>query len=257
MIVIGNKYEQVQIKKIMKLNTLGLKITLGITYLTLIFLGLYFLFSAVDIKDLMSYEFIRLNKDVILKYKNENFIFLTVMFFTFSVVWVLLLGFAMPLLIFAGFVFGKWWGILISLTSTTIGAVLLYLLVGFFFRKTIEEKLAPKFSKLKEFFQKNDTLYFMSYRFIGGGGTPYAIQNILPILFNMSVKNYAIATFVGSMPSMFVTVSLGSGIESVIDQNATLSFASVLFSPEIYLPIIAFFIILIFAFLIKKLYFKQ
>ena len=102
MIVIGNKYEQVQIKKIMKLNTLGLKITLGITYLTLIFLGLYFLFSAVDIKDLMSYEFIRLNKDVILKYKNENFIFLTVMFFTFSVVWVLLLGFAMPLLIFAG-----------------------------------------------------------------------------------------------------------------------------------------------------------
>jgi uncharacterized membrane protein YdjX (TVP38/TMEM64 family) len=241
----------------MKLNTLGLKITLGITYLTLIFIGLYFLFSVVDIKDLMNYEFIRLNKDVILKYKNENFIFLTVIFFTFSVVWVLLLGFALPLLIFAGFVFGKWWGILISITSTTIGAVLLYLLVGFFFRETIEEKLAPKFSKLKEFFQKNDTLYFMGYRFIGGGGTPYAIQNILPILFNMSAKNYTIATFLGSMPSMFVTVSLGSGIESVIDQNAKLSFTSVLFSPEIYFPIIAFFIILIFAFLLKKLYFRQ
>ena len=241
----------------MKLNTLGLKITLGITYLTLIFIGLYFLFSVVDIKDLMNYEFIRLNKDVIIKYKNENFIFLTVIFFTFSVVWVLLLGFASPLLIFAGFVFGKWWGILISITSTTMGALLLYLLVGFFFRETIEEKLAPKFSKLKEFFQKNDTLYFMGYRFIGGGGTPYAIQNILPILFNMSAKNYTIATFLGSMPSMFVTVSLGSGIESVIDQNAKLSFTSVLFSPEIYFPIIAFFIILIFAFLLKKLYFRQ
>ena len=241
----------------MKLNTLGLKITLGITYLTLIFIGLYFLFSVVDIKDLMNYEFIRLNKDVIIKYKNENFIFLTVIFFTFSVVWVLLLGFASPLLIFAGFVFGKWWGILISITSTTMGALLLYLLVGFFFRETIEEKLVPKFSKLKEFFQKNDTLYFMGYRFIGGGGTPYAIQNILPILFNMSAKNYTIATFLGSMPSMFVTVSLGSGIESVIDQNAKLSFTSVLFSPEIYFPIIAFFIILIFAFLLKKLYFRQ
>ena len=33
---------------------------------------MYFLFSAVDIKDLMSYEFIRLNKDNILEYKNEN-----------------------------------------------------------------------------------------------------------------------------------------------------------------------------------------
>ena len=240
----------------MNLNFSNLKLVIGITYLAIISIGLYFLFSIVDIKDLMSYEFIRSNKDIILKYKNENFLFLTIIFFIFSVVWVLLLGFAMPLLIFSGFVFGKWWGILIVLTSTTIGATLLYLLVGFFFRETIEQKLAPKFSKLKEFFIRNDILYFMSYRFIGGGGTPYAIQNVLPILFNMSVKNYVIATFVGSIPSMFVTVSLGSGIENVIDQNATLSIVTVLLSPEIYIPIIAFFIILIVAFLIKKLYFK-
>ena len=239
----------------MNLNFLNLKLVIGITYLAIISIGLYFLFSIVDIKDLMSYEFIRSNKDIILKYKNEYFLFLTIIFFIFSVVWVLLLGFAMPLLIFSGFVFGKWWGILIVLTSTTIGATLLYLLVGFFFRETIEQKLA-KFSKLKKFFIRNDILYFMSYRFIGGGGTPYAIQNVLPILFNMSVKNYVIATFVGSMPSMFVTVSLGSGIENVIDQNATLSIVTVLLSPEIYIPIIAFFIILIVAFLIKKLYFK-
>ena len=163
----------------------------------------------------------------------------------------------MPLLIFAGFVFGKWWGILIVLTATTVGATLLYLLVGYFFREAIEEKLAPKFSKLREFFKKNDIIYFTSYRFVGGGGTPYAIQNVLPILFDMPLKNYVIATFIGSMPSMFVTVSLGSGIESVIDQNAELSISSVLLSPEIYTPIICFLIILIIAFFIKKKYFKN
>ena len=241
----------------MKLNTLKLKLTLGTTYLALILIGLYFLFSFIDIKDLTSYEFIRSNKDIILKYKNENFLFLTAIFFVFCIIWVLLLGFAMPLLVFAGFVFGKWWGILIVLTSTTIGATLLYVLVGYFFRETIEEKLAPKFSKLREFFKKNDIIYFMSYRFVGGGGTPYAIQNVIPILFDMSLKNYVIATFIGSMPSMFVTVSLGSGIESVIDQNAKLSISSVLLSPEIYIPIIGFFIILIIAFFIKKKYFKN
>ena len=241
----------------MKLNTLKLKLTLGVTYLALISIGLYFLFSFVDIKDLASYEFIRLNKDVILKYKNENFLYLTVAFFVFCIIWILLLGFAMPLLIFAGFVFGKWWGILIVITSTTIGASLLYVLVGYFFRETIEEKLAPKFSKLRDFFRKNDIIYFMTYRFIGGGGTPYAIQNVLPILFNMSLKNYVIATLIGSTPSMFVTVSLGSGIESVIDQNAELSISSVLLSPEIYIPIIGFFVLLIIAFVIKKKYFKD
>ena len=238
-------------------NSLNLKLILGTIYLLLISLGLYFLFSVIDIKDLMSYEFIRSNKDIILRYKRENFLFLTTIFFVFSIVWVLLLGFAMPLLIFSGFVFGKWWGILIVLTSTTIGATLLYMLVGFFFRDIIKQKLAPKFSKLREFFIKNDILYFMCFRFIGGGGSPYAVQNLLPILFDMSVKNYVIATFVGSMPSMFVTVVLGSGIEKVIDQNEELSISAVLFSPEIYIPLIVFFIILFIAFIIKKFYFKQ
>ena len=241
----------------MNLNSLNFKLLIGIIYLVVLSIGLYFLFSIVDIKDLTSYEFIRSNKDIILKYKNENFLFLGIIFFIFGIIWVLLLGFAMPLLIFSGFVFGKWWGISIVLTSTTIGAALLYILVSFFFRETIKEKLAPKFSKLKEFFNKNDILYFTCFRFVGGGGVPYAVQNVLPILFNMPIKNYIIATFVGSMPSMFVTVSLGSGIEKVIDQNAELSISTVLFSPEIYIPIIAFFLILIIAFIIKKFYFKQ
>ena len=240
----------------MNLNSLNLKLIIAIVYLVIISIGIYFLFSFIDIKDLTSYEFIRSNKNLILKYKNENFLFLTCAFFIFSIIWVLLLGFAMPLLVFSGFVFGKWWGITIVLVSTTIGSTLLYVLAGFFFRDLIEKKLAPKFSKLKKFFNKNDVIYFMSYRFVGGGGTPYSIQNILPILFNMPVKNYVIATFVGSMPSMFVTVALGSGIENIIDKNEELSILSVINSPEIYLPVLGFFIILILAFLIKKFYFK-
>ena len=238
-------------------NSLNLKLVIGATYLMLILIGLYFLFSAIDIKDLMSYEFIRLNKDIILKYKSENFLFLAAVFFIFSIVWVLFLGFASPLLIFGGFVFGKWWGILITLTATTLGAALLYLLVGFFFRDFIIQKLAPKFSKLKELFNKNDLYYFTGYRFIGGGGTPYAIQNILPVLFDMPLKKYIIATFIGSAPSMFVTVALGDGIESIIDKNENLSIFKVISSPEIYLPLSGFFIVLIIALFIKKLYFKD
>ena len=241
----------------MDLKLLNIKWVIGSIYLLLLIAGITFLLSKYNISDFFSYEFIRLNKNVILEYRRENFLILTILFFTFSIVWVLMLGFAMPLLIFSGFVFGKWWGILIVLTSTTIGAVLLYFLAGLFFRDFIQEKFAPKFSKLKKFFNKNELVYFMFFRFIGGGGTPYAVQNTLPILFNMSMKNYIIATFLGSMPSMFVTVSIGSGIESIIDQNAKLSAVNVIFSPEIYIPIVCFFILLLIGFVIKKLYFKE
>ena len=241
----------------MNLKLLNIKWVIGFIYLLLLIVGITFLLSKYNISDFFSYEFIRLNKNVILEYRRENFLILTILFFTFSIVWVLMLGFAMPLLIFSGFVFGKWWGILIVLTSTSIGATLLYFLAGLFFRDIIQEKFAPKFSKLKKFFNKNELVYFMFFRFIGGGGTPYAVQNTLPILFNMSMKNYIIATFLGSMPSMFVTVSIGSGIESIIDQNAKLSAVNVIFSPEIYIPIVCFFILLLIGFAIKKLYFKE
>ena len=106
-------------------------------------------------------------------------------------------------------------------------------------------------------FNKNDLLYFTGYRFIGGGGTPYAIQNILPVLFDMPIKNYIIATFIGSAPSMFVTVALGDGIESIIDKNETLSIFKVINSPEIYLPLVGFFVVLIIALFVKRLYFKD
>ena len=56
---------------------------------------------------------------------------------------------------------------------------------------------------------------------------------------------------------MFVTVSLGSGIEKVIDQNTELSIFNVLSSPDIYIPLIGFFTLLLIAFVIKKIYFKQ
>ena len=235
----------------------NLKWVIGSIYLLLLITGVTFLLANYNISDFFSYEFIRLNKNTILEYRHENFLALTSIFFIFSIIWVLILGFAMPLLIFSGFVFGKWWGILIVLTSTTIGAALLYLLAGIFFRNIIEEKFAPKFLKLKKFFNKNELVYFMFFRFIGGGGTPYAVQNTLPILFNMSMKNYIIATFLGSMPSMFVTVSIGSGIESIIEQNAQISITKVIFSPDFYVPIVCFFILLIIGFVIKKLYFKE
>jgi uncharacterized membrane protein YdjX (TVP38/TMEM64 family) len=155
-----------------------------------------------------------------------------------------------------GFIFGKWLGTSILIFGNTLGGFLLYLLAKTFFSELIENKFKKKFYKFINFFNKNELLYFMCFRFIGGGGTPFPIQNVLPVLFNISAKNYIVATFVGIIPTTFVSVALGSGIESIIDQNAELSFLSVFQSPEIYLPIIGFFIILIGAFIVKKIFFK-
>ena len=241
----------------MNFKSLNFKIYLGSAYLVVLLTGFYFLFSNFNISDLASYEFIRENKDLILKYKESNIFFLIIIFFIITVLLNLLLcPMFLPTLVI-GFIFGKWLGTLILLFGNTLGSVLLYLLAKTFFSELIREKFATKFSKFIEFFNKNEIVYFMFFRFIGGGGTPFPIQNVLPVIFNMSIKNYIFATFLGIIPTTFVTTALGSGIENVIEQNAELNFLLVFLSPEIYLPICGFFVLLFLGFIVKKFYFKN
>ena len=240
----------------MNFKSSNFKIYLGSVYVAILLAAIYFLFSNFDVSDLTSYEFIRENKGLILKYKESNIFFLTIIFFIITVLLNLLLcPMLLPTLVI-GFIFGKWLGTLILLFGNTLGGVLLYLLAKTFFSELIREKFATKFSKFIEFFNKNEIVYFMFFRFIGGGGTPFPIQNVLPVIFNMSTKNYIFATFLGIVPATFVTTALGSGIENIIEQNAELDFLSVFLSPEIYLPILGFFIILILSFVLKNIFFK-
>jgi len=240
----------------MKLESSNFKIYLGGIYLVVLCIAIYFLFSTFDIKDLTSYDLIKENREMILKYKNNNIFFLTIIFFIITILLNLLLcPMLLPTLII-GFIFGKWLGTLILIFGNTLGGFLLYRLAKTFFSDLIEKKFKTKFSKFIEFFNKNETIYFMCFRLMGGAGTPFPIQNVLPVIFNMTIKNYIAATFLGILPTTFVTVALGSGIENVIDQNAELNFLSVFLSPEIYLPIIGFFILLIIAFFIKRFFFK-
>jgi len=241
----------------MKLESSNFKIYLGSIYLIVLFIAIYFLFETFDLKDLTSYEFIKENRETILKYKDNNIFFLTIIFFIITIFLNLLLT---PMLIptlIIGFIFGKWLGTLILIFGNTLGGFLLFCLAKTFFNDLIEKKFKTKFSTFIDFFNRNEMFYFMCFRFIGGGGTPFPIQNILPVLFNMSPKNYILATLLGIIPTTFVTVALGSGFEQIIDQNEKLSFLSVIQSQEIYLPIIGFFIILIVGYFVKKFYFKN
>ena len=241
----------------MNFKSQNFKIYLGSAYLVIFLTGIYFLLSNFEISQLTSYDLIKENRGLILGYKENNIFFLSIIFFIITILLnVIMCPMFLPALVI-GFIFGKWFGTLIFVFGNTIGGVLLYLLAKTFFSELVEKKLAHRISKFINFFKKNELLYFMIFRLIGGGGTPFPIQNVLPVIFNMSAKNYIIATFLGIIPSAFVVVALGSGIEKIIDQNTELSFMSVFLSPEIYLPIIGFAVILIIAFIIKKFFFKQ
>ena len=236
-------------------NTKKLKIYLGISYIILISTFLYFFFSKFSLQELSSYEFIKNNLDYFSYLKNKNYFFLLAAFILFVIIWVLLLGFGSPVALASGFVFGKWVGTIVIAISLSVGALILYLVTIFFFKDLAHQKLGNKMVFLKELFKKNEFLYFLVYRFIGG--IPFFIANTLPVIFNVKIKNYFFGTLIGMIPQLFIMVSIGSGLEKIIDANNNPpSFFEILSSKDIYLPLLAFLLIVTISVVLKKKLYK-
>jgi uncharacterized membrane protein YdjX (TVP38/TMEM64 family) len=232
-----------------------IKIIIGITYLLCLTFLLYYIFSKYDLKDLVDINFLKDNQKIFIQFKEQNIFIVSIIFFFFSIIWVLLLGFGSLIFIAGGFIFGKWLGTLLVIVSCTIGATLLYTLGLLYFKELIGSKLSPKLGKFKYLFNKNETLYFTLYRFTGGG-LPFFMQNLLPVIFNMKIKNYFFATLIGLLPTCFIFVSIGAGIDKFLIKDS-LDWSGLLKDSEIYFPIIGFILFFIIGILIKKKYFNK
>ena len=118
-------------------KTRKIKLFIGLFYLIMIGLFLYFFFSKFSFQEITSYEFIKNNRDYFIELKQTNLFILATIFFLFTVIWVLAAGFGSPVAIFSGFIFGKWIGSLVVVVSLSVGATLLYFFSNFFLKDLI------------------------------------------------------------------------------------------------------------------------
>ena len=235
----------------------NLKIFLGISYLILLFVFLYFIFTAIEITKLNDFSYYKDLQEDLSNHISENIITNIIYFFIFAVIWVALLGFGSPLLIISGILFGKWVGTLISVISISFGALILYLIGSFFFRDLVKKILENKFNKYIFLFKKNEFYYFFIYRFIGGLGVPFGLQNLIPILFGMKNLNYFFSSFFGFIPGFFIFNTIGSGLNSYVAQSEKFNMIDFILSPAIYSPILMFACLMIISFIIKKKFFDD
>ena len=232
-----------------------LKLILAISYLSILFTFLYFVFLQIEISrlnDFSYYKELQVHIDGLI---GDSLYINLLIFFAFSTVWIALLGFGSPLLIISGIFFGKWVGTFISVISISIGALILYTIVNFFFKDLIRKLLEKKFLKYMNLFKKNEFYYFFIFRLIGGLGIPFPLQNTLPVIFNMKKINYFFASFLGFIPGFFISVSIGSGINKFIRESESFSFTNLILSKEIYFPVILFIIFIFMSLIVKKIYF--
>ena len=232
-------------------NEKNIKLALGLVYLAIIVFFLYLLLVNFNYEDFTSYKFLQLNREYLISFKEKNLLFTSFILIFITIIWILLLGFGTPIALIGGFIFGKWLGTFLVVLGMTFGSGFLYIISLFFFKDLIKDMFSKKFNYLEKKFRNNELSIMIIFRLIGL--VPFAIANILPVLFNIKFKNYFFGTMIGITPAVFIMTSLGSGFETVIGSNSEMpSFISLITTAEIYIPIFSFLLIIILGFFIKR-----
>ena len=86
---------------------------------------------------------------------------------------------------------------------------------------------------------------------------PFGLQNLIPILFDMKKTNYFLASFFGFIPSFFISNTIGAGLNSYIEGADSFNIIDLVLTPGIYLPILAFLVLMVSSIMIKKNYFDD
>ena len=233
-----------------------IKLFIGLFYIFAVSLFLYLIFTKFSFEEITSYEFIKNNRNYFYELKQSNLFFLGILFILFSTLWVFAAGFGSPLALFAGFIFGKWFGLLFAVIGMTFGATFLYIFANYFLKEMIRDKFLSRYKKLEEKFKKSEFIYLLIFRFVGG--IPFQIQNVLPCIFDVKVFNFFWSTLLGVLPSLFIVISIGSGLEEIIERNLEApSILDLITSPSIYIPMIAFFGLLGITIFLRKIFYKN
>tara|TARA_X000001036_G_scaffold257200_1_gene239185 strand:+ start:41 stop:763 length:723 start_codon:yes stop_codon:yes gene_type:complete len=234
-----------------------IKLFIGLTYIILVTIFLTLFFSKFSLQEITSYNFIKENRLYFLDLKNTNLFLVFTIFLAFTILWVFpFLGFGSPVALLGGFIFGKWLGTIVVVLGLSIGATFLYIFGNYFLKDLVRKKFLNKFKNLEIKFKNSEFFYLLIYRFIGG--IPWQLSCILPTIFNVKVINFFLATFIGIIPQIFLAVSIGSGLEKIIDQNSEVpKLYDIIFLADIYVPILAFFSLVLITIFLRRLFYKN
>ena len=234
-----------------------IKLFIGLFYIILVSIFLYYLLSKVSFQQLTSYDFIKNNIDYLSELKKSNLFLLSLFFLLFTILWVFpFLGFGSPVALLGGFILGKWLALILVVLGLSVGATFLYIFGNYFLKDFVREKFLSKFENLEIKFKKSEFNYLLIYRFIGG--IPWQLSCILPTLFNVKVRNFFLATMIGIIPQIFLIVSIGSGLEMIIQKNLEPpKIMDIISSPNIYWPLSIFIFLVIITIFLRKLFYKK
>lgn len=208
-------------------------------HLPLIAIGLVALIGAFTLRDYISFEALRDNRDVLIAFRDGNYV-LTVM--SFIAAYVLIVAFSLPGAALAtltgGFLFGTGLGTMINITGATIGAVVIFQAARMGLGARLKERMDASdglVAKIRKGIDENQWSMLFFLRLVPA--VPFFVANLVPAFVGVPLHRFAISTFFGIIPGSLVYTSVGAGLGEVFARGETPNLG-IIFEPHILLPIL-------------------
>lgn len=216
--------------------------------LLVVMIGLFFYFKLYRY---LSFAELSQHRQVLLAWTQTHYLWAVLIFIGLYVTATALsVPGATVLTLTAGFLFGTLQGSIYVVIAATLGATLIFLIVRTSIGQTLASKGVSWVKRLEAGFQHNAFNYLLVLRFIPL--FPFWVINIVAGILNVKLRDYFFATLIGIIPGSVVYVAVGNGLGSLFEQGKTPNF-SIIFSAEIFLPLIGLAILSIVPVFYKKL----
>ena len=222
--------------------------------LPLIAIGLVAIVGAFTLRDYLSFDALRDNREALLAFRDANFV-LTVL--GFIAVYVMIVGFSLPGAAIAtltgGFLFGTAFGTVVNITGATLGATLIFLAARMGLGERLKERMDASdgmVAKLKKGLDENQWSMLFFIRLVPA--VPFFVANLLPAFLGVPLYRFVISTFIGIIPGSIVYTSVGAGLGEVFARGESPNLG-IIFEPHILLPILGLCLLSLLPVILKKL----
>jgi len=204
--------------------------------------------------DYLSFQTLQDNREVLLEYRDSNYLLLTVIFI---LAYAAIIAFALPgaaiASITGGFLFALFPGTLFNMIAATLGATATFLAAKYGFGDAAAKKLDESqgiMGRIKKGVDQNqwETLFLIRLLPI----LPFAVSNVALSVVGLPLWKYVVGTFFGILPGAIVYTWIGAGLSEVFARGETPDLG-IIFEPHILGPILGLAALAVLPILIKTL----
>ena len=222
--------------------------------LPLIAIAVVAVVGAFTLKDYLSFDTLRDNREALLSFRDSNF---AVMAGLFVLAYVAIVAFSLPgaavASVTGGFLFGLGLGTTFNVLAATIGAAAIFLAARAGLGANLSAKLDASegaVKKLKSGLKDNEISVLFLLRLVPA--VPFFVANLLPALVGVKFRNFLLTTALGIIPGALVFTWIGVGLGEVFDRGESPDL-SLLWEPQIIAPILGLCVLAALPIIIKAL----